>query len=227
VSDLSNREKICRDLGLGSPASLHSMILAGVKKAPTWLVEKGLNAQKLASLGYTLSGMKKIGYGDSALKLLGFKMESEGLKPVEKPPAPHLQENPAGEHDPRVLLKKGYTANELRQLGITLHECKRVGIDARDLFRIGFDIHELVGEFTLLELKRLGFNPRELKPFFDGQALRDIGFSGLEMRCAGFSVRDLLNFGFNENQIIGAGYSTNELIKEGLSRITSDMRSLH
>ena len=225
---MDERLKICQALGFEDISQVHRLIMEGVHKGGQWLVSKKLNAEKLTALGYDLAGMRKIGYVDSALQKLGYPVHPAETKspppPETLPQVTQLEQNQRA--NLRQLVAQGLSANELRQRGYTVRHCRDAGIDARVLYRIGFDLHELVGEYSLPELKRIGFNPRELIHHYKGPELRNVGFSAQEMRCSGFSVRDLLNFGYNENQVIAAGYSTNELIREGLSRTTHDMTKL-
>jgi len=228
---MDERFKLCRKLGFRDAAHAHEIILEGAHKIPEWLISKGLNAASLANLGYDGDAMRHLGYKDTALQKLGFRIAKEVHKSAPAAPSSALPP----EHAPveggitatlKDLIQRGCHAGELKQRGITIPHCRAAGIDARVLARLGYALHELAGVYSLAELKKTGFNPRELSRHFKGSELRDAGFSAAEMRCAGFCVRDLINFGFNENQIIGAGFSVNELLREGLSRSTRDLRKL-
>jgi len=217
MSTLDDRMEICRKVGFRELTEVHDFIVEGARKNSGWLLRKGLSKPRLRILGYDIEGLRRMGYRDPVLREIGFPLPAEPA--VKKTPE---KVNIDDENDPLSLIKKGCKASDLRSHGITLRQCRVRGLDARELFRLGYDLTELRSEFSLMDLKAVGFNPRELSRFFSGPQLREAGFAAREMRFAGFSVRDLIGFGYNENQIIGAGFSVNELIREGLGRNTSD-----
>jgi ribosomal protein L13E len=221
--DEDERWSLCQNLGFNNPMQLHKCIQDGAGKNPAWLRSKGLIAKKLIPLGYDLAGMKRLGFSREHLIELGY------ITPEPETPPPKIEKekfDKTDSDDVRELINKGYDAVDLRHMGVTVHHCRVAGFEARDLFRRGFRLEELKEEYSLTDLKGVGFNPRELVRYFPGHQMRAAGFTSQEMRCAGFTIRELLNFGYNENQIITAGYSINELLKEGLSRVTKDTTHL-
>jgi ribosomal protein L13E len=221
--DEDERWNLCERLGFKDPSQLHKYIVEGAGKNPGWLQSKGLIARKLTALGYDFEGMKRLGYSRENLVDLGYMPQEPDNAPLKKE-TDKLDKTDSD--DVRDLISKGHNASELRHMGVTVHHCRIAGIDAKDLYRMGYTLDELREEYSLTDLKGVGFNPRELIRFFPGNQIRGVGFTSQEMRCAGFAIRDLLNFGYNENQIITAGYSVNDLIKEGLSRLTRDTTNL-
>jgi intracellular multiplication protein IcmE len=224
--DVEHRIQVCRSLGFGSIVEAHETIVAGAKTGPARLLQKGLNARTLASLGYDAKAMMRLGYSPAVLKLLGYAADSAGPPSPQAPrqpqPAPSHAQSAGAPPDERLdlqaLVAQGHTAAQLHQMGVTVHHCRTAGLSARDLYRVGFQLDELVAHYPLAELRNVGFGPRELARSFSGAQLRTAGFAASEMRQAGYSIRDLLSFGYNENHIRTAGYSMHDLTRAGITK---------
>ncbi|NQU44696.1 hypothetical protein HQ520_15510 [bacterium] len=222
---MDKRVEMCRSLGFAGPQEVHETVVAGAKKGAPWLKQRGLDARRLEHLGYGKQGMRHLGYTDEILAALGYVIR---LAEEEKSAPSASQTDHDGQGpDPKDLIKQDVNAQHLKSLGLGARQCKRAGVDARDLFRVGFSLPELAAEYSLQELRLLGFGPREMNRVCDGSELKRLGYSAAEMRTAGYTIRDLQNFGYNENQIITAGYSIHEITHASLSKHTRDERHLH
>ena len=222
------RLETCESLGIGSLLRVHEIITSCATDDPQCLLDRKLDADTLTALGYDAEGMHRLGSTDDALEALGYPMTSEPEPEPEPPPPP---DDPPDEPqaktvdlDPRALIAEGHKFSELKRLGLTVHRCKLAGVSARELASASFPLADLVEDFTPVELKGLGFTPREMGRFFDGSQLRHAGYTAVEMRVANYSPRDLLNFGYNENRVIAAGYSISDLTRAGLAIRTSDKK---
>lgn len=219
-TEADRRLAICKSLRIASLAGAHKIIVSGIKKGVTSLLNKGLNANTLTSLGYDSAGMKRLGCNESDLKALGYEAESDAKG----------QASAAGGEGPPQTLQQmvaaGWRASELRRHGFTLHHCKTAGCDARECERLGFALNELATEFELHELKRVGFGVNDLVAIFTLPELKSAGFTATDMRNASYTIRELLKVGYSENQVRAAGFSNRELVQEGLTRQTVDKTTL-
>ena len=208
------REKLCKELGLGGRLDAHKLIAAGARKGAASLLHRGLNAKKLEKLGYSAEALEKLGFG---------KTKSS---PPPKQPEPKEEPEPSFGPGAKIpdLIAAGHRAPKLKEMGVTVHHCRKAQCTPTELLNIGFRINELAAAFTCGTLRRAGIRVIELQNIFSGQELRGAGFGASEMRLAGYSIKDLRRFGYPDNHIIGAGYSINELQRESLSRHTVDAR---
>ena len=215
------RREVCRMLGLAGQGRVHELIVEGRHKGPEWLLQRGLNAQNLTKLGYHVDGMHRLGYSDTILRILGYRIGDETVDaPLSRHDRSHEPSAHSSETNVDSLIKSGMRARELHDAGYTIHHCKRAGYSAAKLDAMGFPLDELSRVCTPAELRRADFKASELRHYFRNEELKRAGFSAAEMRLAGYSVRDLLHLGYNENHIRTAGFSHNELIREGVGRLT-------
>lgn len=226
---MTDREDICRQLGIKGPAELHQLVVGGIQTGPGPLLAKGLNSTRLRLLGYTAENLQRLGLTAHTVKALGFEVKlPEVAAPAAGEPSAGVSLNLApGEDMPegtalqlRAEVAAGKSALTFRAEGVTVHHLKRAGNSAQELVRIGFSLDDLASVCRAPELRRAGFGVQNLRRYFPGSELRTAGFDAMDMRNAGFGIKDLRNAGFNDNQIRIAGYSVVELQREGLSKQT-------
>lgn len=219
LESAKERIELCRRYGLSGEVEAYHFIVSCIKGGIERLLAKGVNARILSQLGYEPPGLRKMGCSDEQLARLGFGVatpppQEHGRVPTEydEGQAAHLRE----------LVKSGKHASEIKREGWTIFHLKKASVTVPEMERAGFMMDEIVSAHSAAEMRRWGYQIRDLSRYFNGTELRMAGFSSSDMRNAGYTIRDLMQFGYNENHIKTAGYSINELSREGFTKTTVD-----